>query len=294
MSSERVLELAEEGKKAGCSEALITLGEMPETHGMMREKLDDWGYSNTVDYLSDLCKQILRLGLLPHTNPGIIGDDELIQLQQWNASMGLMLECVVKLSAHEKSPGKDPKLRLEMIEAAGELKIPFTTGLLIGIGESWEDRVKSLLKIREIHKKYGHIQEIIIQPFAPKSGTQMENIAPPTHSELLSTVMTARSMMPDMNIQVPPNLVSRLSDFLQMGVNDLGGISTVTPDFINPEDSWPKIQDLEKALGMSGFKLRERLPIYPQFAKDEEFMATGVRELVDELADEEGYRRNRK
>jgi len=338
MSPEEVIELVERAKAAGCSEALLTLGERPEVHAEAREKLEEFGYENTVDYLMDLCRRILELGLLPHTNAGVLEEQELRRLHRYNASMGLMLECAVELPAHALSPGKDPRLRLETIEAAGKLRIPFTTGLLIGIGESFEDRIQSLLALRRLHERYGHIQEIIIQPFAPKPNTPMASCPPPGAEEVLATVATARSMMPEMNIQVPPNLLStgkacltsdtcilpktlgnvlpqtsmsylrhqgsdsgvagragfgfekNIEAALRAGANDFGGISTLTPDFINPGHPWPSAEDLEFAIRRAGFTPRERLPIYPRYAKDPKFMSKEVQKRVLELADEDGYR----
>ncbi len=290
MSPEDVIELAKRAKAAGCSEALLTLGERPDVHAEAREKLDALGYENMVDYIEDLCEQILELGMLPHTNAGLLSERELRRLRRCNASMGLMLECVADLSVHQNSLGKNPRRRLKVIEVAGKLRIPFTTGLLIGIGEKFEDRIRSLLTVRKLHKRYDHIQEIIIQPFDPKPGTPMENRPRPSESELFATVAIARSIMPDMNIQVPPNLVSNVGPLLLAGANDLGGISPVTPDFINPEQPWPSVAELRAAIKRAGFMPRERLPIYPRYVKDERFMSEEVREHVRELADEEGYR----
>ncbi len=290
MEPGEVIELARRAEAAGCSEALLTLGERPEVHAEARGKLDEFGYEKTVNYLVELCRQILELGLLPHTNAGVLDGRELRRLRRYNASMGLMLECVADLPAHVRSPGKDPKLRLKMIEAAGKLRIPFTTGLLVGIGESLGDRIRSLLAIRELHQKYGHIQEVIIQPFEPKLDTPMRSYPKPSEQELLTTVALARSFMPVMNLQVPPNLVRDIGPFLLRGANDLGGISTVTPDFINPGRPWPSVEELKSVVIEAGFNPRERLPIYPRYAKVDRFMSREVRERVLELADEDGYR----
>jgi len=330
MSPEETIKLAERAKAAGCSEALITLGERPEVHAEAREKLEKFGYENTVDYLGNLCERILELGLLPHTNAGLLEERELRRLRHFNASMGLMLECAAELPVHRNSPGKDPKLRLEVIEVAGKLRIPFTTGLLIGVGESPNDRVHSLLAIQELHKRYDHIQEVIIQPFAPKPNTPMANCPRPSTKELLATVVMARSLMPEMNIQVPPNLLDYNGGVVQRGscipkretrtsfdnlgsynggvvqlggcgfekaveavllagVNDFGGISSLTPDYINPEDPWPSVAELRAAIERAGFVPRERLPIYPRYAKDKRFMSREVRKVVQELADKDGY-----
>ena len=305
MEPENVIELARRAKAAGHSEALLTLGEQPEVHAEAREKLEEFGYESTVDYLVNLCRQILELGLLPHTNAGVLDGQELRHLRRYNASMGLMLECAAVLPVHRESPGKDPRLRLQTIESAGKLRIPFTTGLLIGIGESFEDRVQSLLLLRKLHERYDHIQEVIIQPFVPKPNTLMANQKGPSAAETLATVAVARLLMPEINIQVPPNLLkynggvikSRnhsfegvVEAFLRVGANDFGGISTLTPDFINPEHPWPSVKELELAAQRAGFTLRERLPIYPRYVKDQSFMSKEVRQVVLELADEDGYR----
>jgi FO synthase subunit 1 len=290
MEPEEVIIQSMRAKAAGCSEALLTLGERPEFHAEAREKLEQLGHKNTVDYLVDLCREILELGLLPHTNAGLLNERELKRLRRYNASMGLMLECAVELPVHSRSPGKDPGLRLEMIEAAGRLRIPFTTGLLIGIGESSEDRIQSLLAIQRLHERYGHIQEIIIQPFAPKPKTPMAGCHPPSIAEVFSTVVIARSMMPEMNIQVPPNLVADVRHFLLAGANDFGGISILTHDFINPEHPWPSVAELRAAVERAGLVPRERLPIYPRYALDAGFMSREVKERVIELAGKDGYR----
>jgi len=301
MSPEEVLELAERAKAAGCSEALLTLGERPEVHAEAIEKLEEFGYGNTVDYLKSLCERTLELGLLPHTNAGLLSERELRCLRHFNASMGLMIECAAELPVHMNSPGKNPKLRLKVIETAGKLQIPFTTGLLIGVGESSKDRARSLLAIRKLHERYGHIQEIIIQPFVPKPNTPMANCAGPSEAELLATVAMARLLMPEMNIQVPPNLLGvvqrggygfkkAVEAVLLAGASDFGGISSLTPDFINPDDPWPSVAELRAAIENAGFVSRERLPIYPHYARDERFMSREVRERVLQLADEDGYR----
>ncbi len=235
---------------------------------------------------------------------------EAVELPVWkspssSASMGLMVENIAKLSAHSQSPGKDPKTRVETIKAAGKLRIPFTTGILLGVGENFDDIVQSMLKIRELHQRYGHIQEVIIQPFDPKPGTTMQSCPRPSEVALLNTVALARSIIPEMNIQVPPNLLSQRGAILQprgsgferavagailAGANDFGGISSVTPDFINVERLWPSVAQLRSAIKHSGFKPRERLPIYPSFIKEEMFMSKEVRERVEHFADEKGYR----
>ncbi|MDI6820080.1 MAG: 7,8-didemethyl-8-hydroxy-5-deazariboflavin synthase CofG [Candidatus Hodarchaeaceae archaeon] len=294
MSLGRVAELLERARDAACSEALFTLGERPEVHAEVGRALRELGYEMMIDYLEDLCQFTLSLGLLPHTNVGVISEREMRRLRRLNASMGLMLECAADLPAHRDSPGKDPLLRLEVIETAGKLRVPFTTGLLIGIGESFEDRALSLLSIKKIHDEYGHIQEIIIQNFVPKPNTPMANCPGPSIEELLAIVATARLLMPEMNIQVPPNLLDfkcGLETFLLAGANDLGGISSVTPDFINPDHPWPSVVELRASIERAGFVPCERLPIYPRYARNPKFMSREVRKVVQDLADENGYRR---
>ena len=292
MSETDVLKIAKRGKKAYCSEALITLGERPEEdYGIMKNQLGSWGFSSTVDYLEDISKKLLNRGLLPHTNAGILKEDEMVRLKKWNASMGLMLETTAEVSAHKKSKGKSPKKRLKMIRKAGELKIPFTTGILIGIGEEEKDRIESLKKIKEIQEDFGHIQELIIQPFEPKHGTEMEDRTSPSYSEILETVETAKELMPKMNLQVPPNLVFVTEKLLKKGVNDLGGISEITPDFVNPNQPWPSPSKIEKSLEKCGCMLKERLPIHPKFAKDSNFMSQEVESVVNQLSDDKGFRR---
>ncbi len=291
LSEKEVLDLTKKGLKKGCSEAMVTLGERPETYKMMEKWLEKQGYSTTIDYLVHLSSKILDVGLLPHVNPGVIEESEMTRLKKCCASMGLMLECATELPVHKDSPGKDPETRLAMIEKAGEMNIPFTTGILVGIGESWKDRVKSLMEIRKIQEKHGHIQEVIIQPFIPKKGTQMENKDPPDHIDILNTINLAKNIMPKMSLQVPPNLTENLMDLLEVGVNDLGGISPITHDYINPENPWPKIEEIKSELSKSRFKLKERLPIYPEFAKNSKFMSQKIENLVKSMIEKNGYRK---
>ncbi len=291
LSPQEVFSKVLKAKELGCSEVLISLGEYPEFHRKARERLEEMGFRSTVEYLEDLCRRILRLNLLPHTNAGVMEADGLRRLRRYNASMGLMLECAAELEAHRESPGKNPELRLAFIETAGRLKIPFTTGLLIGIGETREQRLESLKALRRLQDAYGHLQEIIIQPFRPKPGTPMQNFPPPSDEEVLEAVRMAREIFPELGIQIPPNLVSDVLPFLEAGANDLGGISPLTPDFINPEHPWPNLEQLRERLESAGFTLRERLPIYPSFVRREDFMSEEVREVVRRLTDDEGYRR---
>jgi len=291
MSPEEVMGLVKSAKDNGCVEVLITMGEMPEIYPQIRDQLGDWGYKNMVDYIVDLSREILNEGLLPHVNPGIVSRGQLSRIKRFSASMGLMLESCARLPAHDLSPGKDPALRLRVIEDAGKEKIPFTTGLLVGIGETREDRLRSLQILKRIQEQYEHLQEVIVQPFVPKPGTPMENYPPPSREELIETVEMARKLMQDVGVQIPPNLAEDFETYLFAGANDLGGISPLTPDFINPEKPWPSVAEVRERVRRAGFLPRERLPVYPRFVLDTSFMSSEVRSVVLELADEDGYRR---
>ena len=269
-----VKDLLNKAKEFNCKEVLLTFGEKPEEkYPEVLDELKKIGDFNSLhEYHMNICEMILNEGLLPHSNPGLLTFDELKDLKEVNASMGLMLESSSKRlcesgGPHEKSPTKNPEKRLEMIENAGKLKIPFTTGILIGIGETFTERIESLLDIRELHEKYGHIQEIIIQNFHPKMGTRMENRRPLSINEIIKTIYCARLIFKDtLSIQVPPNLnVHHLDILLFSGINDLGGISPITLDEINPEMRWPQIQKLEELCNNYGVKLEERLPVYPKY-----------------------------
>lgn len=280
------------GKEAGCTEALFTLGEYAEEVVEYREWLKELGYSTTVEYVAKLCETAIDIGLLPHTNAGILGSSQLKTLKPLNASLGLMLETTAKLDAHNGAhyncAGKDPAVRLDAIKAAGKLKIPFTTGILIGIGETVDDRIDSLQAIASIHEKYGHIQEVIIQNFIPKPGTPMSQHKPPTKQEMVQAVSLARDILPcDITIQVAPNLIDPYL-LIQSGASDLGGISPTTIDWVNPEAEWPSVFKLQKMV--RNVHLRERLPIYPQYI-EKGWYGSGVKKLIETLSDENGYRK---
>jgi FO synthase subunit 1 len=275
-------------KAKNASEALFTFGEKPEVFPRIRRKLRKLGYKDFIEYVVEMNKLALSKCLLPHTNAGILNKEEIRRLKKFNASMGLMLEQAVELECHAESPGKKPEVRIEMIKNAGKLSIPFTTGILIGIGESFEERLYSLEVIAELHENYGHIQEVIIQNFKPKKGTAMEKYPPPSPQEMLEVVKAARRILPnEVAIQIPPNLVDDIYIFIKAGARDLGGISDVTPDYINPEAPWPSIKKIEMCL--KGYVLRERLPIHPGYIKmgwyDEE-----IAWLVEASSDKEGFR----
>jgi 7,8-didemethyl-8-hydroxy-5-deazariboflavin synthase CofG subunit len=298
MTPEGVLALAECANQAGCKEALFSLGDQPEKiFPEAREFLRTQGYSRTLDYLAAMCELVLeKTGLLPHANPGVMDRAALARLKDSNASVGLMLENVSPRLMreglpHAKAPDKVPALRLRTIEEAGKLSIAFTTGILIGIGETIEERIDSLLAIRALHEKHGHIQEVIIQNFRAKPEIPMAAHPEPSLDDMLRTIALARLILgPHMNVQAPPNL--SYDDFprlLGAGINDWGGISPVTKDFINPEAAWPQIARLRAETESRGFVLRERLALYPEFVGREEFHSPGVRDRVAALADPDGY-----
>jgi len=293
MTPDEVLAVAEQGRSAGCKEALFSLGDQPERiFPEAREFLRQQGFARTLDYLAAMCELVLeRTGLLPHANPGVMDRPALERLKNSNASVGLMLETVsVRLMrrglAHANAPDKVPALRLRTIEEAGKLSMAFTTGILIGIGETMEERIDSLLAIRALHEKYGHIQEVIVQNFRAKSDIPMANHPEPSLDDMLRTVAIARLILgPNMNIQAPPNL--SYADFprlLEAGINDWGGISPVTKDFINPEAAWPQISKLDGETAARGFTLRERLALYPEFIARGGFVSPAIRKRLDILA----------
>jgi 7,8-didemethyl-8-hydroxy-5-deazariboflavin synthase CofG subunit len=298
MTPDEVLALAEQGRRAGCKEALFSLGDQPERiFPEAREFLRQQGFARTLDYLAAMCELVLeRTGLLPHANPGVMDREALERLKNSNASVGLMLETVsVRLMRgdlpHAKAPDKVPALRLRSIEEAGKLSMAFTTGILIGIGETMEERVDSLFAIRELQEKYGHIQEVIVQNFRAKPDIPMANHPEPSLEDMLRTIAIARLVLgPQMNIQAPPNL--SYADFprlLEAGINDWGGISPVTRDFINPEAAWPQISNLDAETAARGFTLRERLALYPEFVRREEFASPAIRKRLDVLAGPDGF-----
>jgi FO synthase subunit 1 len=288
MRPEEIIPILENGIKAGCTEALFTFGEYAEEVPGYGKWLKKLGYSSTLEYLLFLCETTIDIGILPHMNAGIMTRPELEALKPLNASMGLMLESTATLDAHKDCPGKIPERRLDTIREAGKLQIPFTTGLLVGIGEKREDRIKSLEAISDLHREYGHIQEVIIQNFAPKPGTPMENSPEPAVEEMIDTVFLARQILqPDVAVQVAPNLIDPKA-LIAKGATDLGGISPLTIDWINPEADWPDIKDLQDKLG--DILLRERLPIYPQYVK-RGWYSDRIGDLIGQLSDMEGYRK---
>ncbi len=279
LSIEQVLEVARRGAALGCKEALFTLGEKPELrYRAAKDALEEMGYSSTLEYLRDAALQVYQeTGLLPHLNPGNMTADEIVMLRPVAPSMGIMLESAsLRLTErgmpHFGSPDKRPDVRLETIEEAGKARVPLTSGILIGIGETRRERVESLLALRELHMAYGHLQEIIIQNFRAKPDTKMSGAPEPDLEDLLWTIAVARIVFgPKMNIQAPPNLSPGvLTQLVAAGINDWGGVSPLTPDFVNPEAPWPHLDELERETATAGKHLQERLTIYPEFARHAE------------------------
>jgi len=298
MTPDEVLAVAEAGRQQGCKEAMFSLGEKPEEiYPQVREQLAHLGHRTMISYLRAMCELVLdQTGLLPHANPGVLTREELAELREVNASMGLMLENVsARLAApggpHWKCAGKVPSARLDTIAHAGELKVPFTTGLLIGIGETPQERVDSLLAIKELHARHGHIQEVIIQNLRVKQDTAMRGWQEPSVLDMARAIAVARLILPAMNIQVPPNLTPEAYGFyLLAGINDWGGVSPVTADFINPEAPWPSIAELKAATEKAGFELRERLAIYPEYlTRRNGFLREPFRQRVLAWTDHDGY-----
>ncbi len=303
MTPDEVMEVVRAGERMGCTEALFSLGDKPEMlFPEMRETLRHLGYKSTLHYLEAMCEMVLReSSLLPHPNPGLMSAEWLERLSRVAPSIGLMLETtssrlLAKNAAHDNAPDKDPIKRLRVIEEAGRQKIPFTTGILIGVGETLEERVDSLLAIRDLDEKYGHIQEVIVQNFRAKQGTPMARWPEPDRGDMLRTLAVARLLMPQMNIQAPPNLSDphlgpQYADLLDGGINDWGGVSPLTPDFINPEKPWPQLEQLRQRTEAKGFELRQRLPVYPEFRERAAEHSNLLAQRLSVAADAEGYAR---
>lgn len=271
MTPNEVLDVARRGEALGCKEALFSLGERPEwRYEEARQWLDRLGYSTTVEYLADMCSLVLRhTSLIPHVNAGTLSEAEIALLQTVSGSMGMMLESASKRlmkpgMPHHACPDKAPKLRLRTIDAAGRLGVPFTTGILIGIGETWEERIDSLFAINELHLQHGHVQEVIVQNFRAKQNTAMANWPEPPREDMLRTLAVARLILhPEISLQAPPNLEENFEDYIGSGINDWGGVSPLTADHINPERAWPKLSELSRRTAATGYRLTERLTVYP-------------------------------
>ena len=301
MSIDEVLAQAKQGAEMGCKEALFTLGEKPELrYKAAREALAEMGYKTTTEYLKVAAQRVFEeTGLLPHLNPGNLSPEELEDLKSVSPSMGIMLESASerlceKGMPHYGSPDKIPSVRLQTLRNAGIAKIPFTTGILIGIGETRLERIESLLKIRDIHEEYHHIQEIIVQNFRAKAETKMVHAPEPDLNELLWTIGIARVIFgPSMSVQAPPNLSPGvLSKIVNSGINDWGGVSPVTPDFVNPEAPWPHLSDLADQTYAAGKHLDERLTIYPAYARElTSWIHPNLHERIADMIDTEGFAR---
>jgi FO synthase len=297
-SLEEVEEVIRGGVATGCVEALLCLGDKPEiAYGSYRTMLASRGLSSTTDLLVEACRVVIETGMLPHTNAGILTREEMERLRPYNASMGLMLETTSrrlreKGMPHFHAPDKEPATRIRMHEEAGELKIPFTSGILLGIGENEAERIDTLFTIRDLALRYDHIQEAIIQPFHPKPGTKMRAVSSLCDEEVIGWVALARLILPSaVHCQAPPNLGSgMLPKLLAAGVDDWGGVSPVTVDFINPEAPWPALRVLREETEKAGFELFERGPVYPDWIRERpDFFDPQVRALLPKYANDEGY-----
>ena len=293
MSKKQISELLQLAKKYKCVEALFVTGEQPEQkYPEAREWLKKNGFKSTTEYLIHSSELALELGLFPHTNAGNLNFDEMKELKKTNVSMGIMLENVSERLTergmpHHLAASKRPKTRLSILENSGKLKIPMTTGILVGIGETIEEVIDSIFAIKQLHQKYGNIQEVILQNFQPKQDTIMKN-TPSTDENYFKTIVAlSRIIMPEMNIQIPPNLSPKsYQSFLSIGINDWGGISPLTPDFVNPEFSWPEISKVDEYSKNAGFDLKCRFPIYPEFFS---FISKELRDKISVIENKEGF-----
>lgn len=293
MDKKTVRELAVLAKKYNCTEALFVTGERPEQKYPEAKKwLASQGFSSTAEYLIHCSEMVLNEGVFPHTNAGNLSKDEMRELQKTNVSMGLMLEnSSPRLREigmpHHNAPSKEPSTRLNILKNSGELKIPMTTGILVGIGESMEENIQSIFDIKKIDDKYGNIQEIILQNFHPKPKTSMSRHSTPEEDYFKMIVALCRIIMPNANIQIPPNLSpENYHEFLSVGINDWGGISPITSDYVNPEFSWPNIQNVEKKCNDTGFSFKARFPVYPEFIP---LVNNDLKQRISLIADEENY-----
>ena len=299
MAPDDVLAVVTQGEKLGCKEALFSLGDKPEAlFPQMQQELQRLGHRRTLGYLTEMCRLVLdNSSLLPHANPGVMGPKDLERLRDVNVSMGLMLESTSrrllgKGMAHDNAPDKDPAIRLKTLENAGKLQIPFTTGILIGIGETFAERVEALCAIRDLHDRYGHIQEVIIQNFRAKPEVPMHAHPEPSLLDFLRTIAVARLILGgEMNIQAPPNLTPEQYQLLiAAGINDWGGVSPVTIDFINPEAPWPQLRTLKRVSAEMGLRLRQRLALYPEYITQKpDFIAPALASRLQTMVDADGY-----
>ncbi|MGQ3328250.1 7,8-didemethyl-8-hydroxy-5-deazariboflavin synthase subunit CofG [Halorubrum sp. FL23] len=266
LSPEEVRRRCRVGADAGCTEALFTFGDEPDDrYTAVHDQLDEWGYDSILEYLYRACEIALEEGLLPHSNPGDLTEAAFAELREVNASMGVMLETTADVDAHSGGRRKTPGQRLNTIRAAGRQGVPFTTGILVGIGEGWRDRAESLLAIRELHERHGHVQEVIVQNVVPN---ERSDFAKPDLETMRRVVAMARAALPsEVSVQVPPNL-SPAADLVDCGIDDLGGVSPVTDDYVNPDYAWPDLDGLRAVADAGGMPLRERLPTYARYLPD--------------------------
>lgn len=290
LGNEQMETIIQKGLRHNCKEALIVSGERPDSFPEVNAELKRRNCHDFVQFIKDICTYLLDFNLLPHTNIGVLNHEELKELKPFNASMGLMLESSnshlrKRGGVHEFSPGKEPKVRIKHIKNAGKLRIPFTTGLLLGIGENFEDRVKDLFLIKELNDKYGHIQEVIIQNFVYKPGIAYKPKSPVSIEEMLKITGIARIIFQnEISIQVPPNLIQgHESEFIPMGIDDFGGVSPFTIDYINPEKNWPQIDHLNEICQNNGFRLKERFPIYDSFIEKPDFCPETIKKRIDNI-----------
>jgi 7,8-didemethyl-8-hydroxy-5-deazariboflavin synthase CofG subunit len=297
MTPQQVMDVVNDGQKIGCKEVLFSLGEKPEQrYPQVQASLTKMGFLSMTDYLEDTCQRVIeQSSMLPHVNAGTLSLEEIRRLKPVSASMGMMLETVskrllLKGNVHYACPDKVPLQRLRTLERAGQLDVPFTTGILIGIGETWLERVESLIAINEIHAQYGHIQEVIVQNFCAKEGTAMAGAAEPDLDDMLRTIAVARLILdPSISLQAPPNLQARFHAYLNSGINDFGGISPLTIDHINPEKAWPQISQLAQASNDCGYQLQERLAVYPKYQQfPERYFAQQIASRVQSIARVDG------
>ena len=277
LSPAEVRDICREGAEAGCTEALFTFGDDPdERYDAIHDQLAEWGHDSIHSYLREACEIALEEGLLPHANPGDQTREQMAAVADMNASMGVMLETTADVRAHSGSRRKIPGQRLATIRTAGELGVPFTTGILVGIGEGWRDRAESLLAIRELHERYGHVQEVIVQPVSPNERWDRD---PPSLATMRRAVAMARAGLPaEISVQVPPNL-ARTRELLDCGVEDLGGVSPVTDDHVNPDYAWPALDELRAIADDASVPLRERLPVYERYV-DEEWLSEPILDAI--------------
>ncbi len=296
LTSDEVMATVRAGERRGCTEALFTLGDRPEDRWpQARAFLDEAGHDSTLEYVRSLTERVVdETNVFPHANPGLMDAATQEALRRSNPSLGLMLENISPRlmepgMPHHDCPDKEPSARMDTIETAGTLKIPFTTGVLIGIGETAVEVVDSLFALAAVQERSGHLQEIIVQNFQPKADTRMRNVPPPTTEYFATIVAVARWIFgSEMNLQVPPNLTDDFGIYLDAGINDWGGVSPLTIDWVNPEAPWPQLERLRSVSEAAGFELRQRLPVYPEYV-DAEWIDTDLWPKLVSAVDNEGY-----